>query len=616
MIYQQKINVKTRIPFRKESAMFLHTKNIEAINTYCHKYNVPIPPETNFFNSNKHILSSLPILTRNLLTKGHHLSKFTKFLRENKLHLVQADKTPHLCIIDEVLYDHLIDRHIQDQNTYERIPQNRDDAINRVLRKAITDLGKAINCQIKIPTNIKGRPFKILIKLQKPCQDWHRYPDIPKTRPVVSDVGSVTYLAAKAILPFLQKIERKLKYTCTSALSALCRINNLNANAHFKSHILTQADFDNMYTNINTHSLISILKSSTYILPNKIIFLKALELILRYTTFVTKQGTYLQKNGLPMGSPISGTLANIYIDAYERKIIPKYEGVIYLRYIDDILLITPPNHNPNTILGELEEHTGIKLTAESSQGSADFLDLRLQKDIYGRIITKTFFKFAAPILRPNIPNHKRESKTIIGQFLRVWRNSNDNLSLTNQIIQSLRHLSEEGIPREYMNGIIEFLKPILIPNIYTRNIFSHKHTVCTHCREIMKRYNIKVEKMFEFGNTVVASKKPMICWHHTGLIIFKHKLSSLWDISNEKSIHWTMNRYSHLASIILPIGNPPATQMGTIMERITPFMREKIRIEKPTEEPYPVYVYPIIHRPTETYGIPTAPRKERLLRNA
>ncbi len=56
---------------------------------------------------------------------------------------------------------------------------------------------------------------------------------------------------------------------------------------------------------------------------------------------------YQQKFGLPMGSPLSGVLACLYLEFLEsqpfRDIFPN--DIQYFRYIDDILIIYSKEHN-------------------------------------------------------------------------------------------------------------------------------------------------------------------------------------------------------------------------------------------------------------------------------
>jgi hypothetical protein len=300
---------------------------------------------------------------------------------------------------------------LSDNTTYQLIPQNRLRAINRVLTKAMSTIPQITKKNFKIPTNTMDRTFKLLVKLQKPHNEWVSFPYIPKSRPIVNDTNSITNAASKTILPYLQKIENRSIDTCTSSLQVINKIHELNnSQQDFTRYTLSTGDLENMYTNINTDIILLILSKPDYLLPNKPIFLNFLRHILKYTTFTALNKIYLQKRGLPIGSCLSGTLANIFLDAFERQIIPKYgHNTTYQRYIDDILIISQDEHTPNSIFNDISNSTNLKITHTSSYKQVSFLDLHISKNIKGSFNITTYFKFASPVLRPYLRNKRKET---------------------------------------------------------------------------------------------------------------------------------------------------------------------------------------------------------------
>jgi hypothetical protein len=108
LIQSHNINSKTRIPFHIRTAWSLYLKNIDLVTNHCHQHTIPIPPATNFFNANRRNPSSKPCLSKNLLPRKHFISPLLHFIKRYNLIIVQADKTPHICIVDNVLYQNLI----------------------------------------------------------------------------------------------------------------------------------------------------------------------------------------------------------------------------------------------------------------------------------------------------------------------------------------------------------------------------------------------------------------------------------------------------------------------------------------------------------------------------
>ena len=92
---------------------------------------------------------------------------------------------------------------------------------------------------------------------------------------------------------------------------------------------------------------------------------------------------FKQKNGIPMGSPLSGALACIFLKTLEcgafKSIIPK--NSVYLRYIDDVLLIHPRRTEiPNLTLqlNKIEPTIQFTFEEETNQELA-FLDVKIHR---------------------------------------------------------------------------------------------------------------------------------------------------------------------------------------------------------------------------------------------
>ena len=94
-----------------------------------------------------------------------------------------------------------------------------------------------------------------------------------------------------------------------------------------------------------------------------------------------------------MGSPISGIMAEIFLQHIEDKHLIDTKNIIYyIRYVDDILIIYDTRHiNDNTIQNYINQiHNNIQLNpTHESNGQINYLDLtiirnntKLQIDIY------------------------------------------------------------------------------------------------------------------------------------------------------------------------------------------------------------------------------------------
>ena len=117
--------------------------------------------------------------------------------------------------------------------------------------------------------------------------------------------------------------------------------------------------------------------------------------------FITQEQIYQPDKGIAMGSPISGTIAEIFLQDLERThITPLIESkqiLYYTRYIDDILIIyDTDNTNPDKLTqhaNAMHENLQFNPTQESN-GCINFLDLtiirrttHLEIDIYRKPTT-------------------------------------------------------------------------------------------------------------------------------------------------------------------------------------------------------------------------------------
>lgn len=115
--------------------------------------------------------------------------------------------------------------------------------------------------------------------------------------------------------------------------------------------------------------------------------IELLKIITKQNYFQHENNYYEQKNGLPMGSPLSGILANIFLNNIEKNNIlnanNKYKNnIIYWhRYVDDILVLFDGTERQLTQLHNYINtiHHNIKFTMEKeSNKTINFLDISIQ----------------------------------------------------------------------------------------------------------------------------------------------------------------------------------------------------------------------------------------------
>jgi len=121
-----------------------------------------------------------------------------------------------------------------------------------------------------------------------------------------------------------------------------------------------------------------------------------MRLVLPQNYFMFQNKVYQREKGISMGSPISNTRADIFLQYFEdihiQQLLDTKNVIFYTRYVDDILIIydTKITH-PDLINTHINQiHTNIKLNPTyENNGCISFLDLliirkpsNLQIDIF------------------------------------------------------------------------------------------------------------------------------------------------------------------------------------------------------------------------------------------
>jgi hypothetical protein len=114
--------------------------------------------------------------------------------------------------------------------------------------------------------------------------------------------------------------------------------------------------------------------------------LTLLKEVLSQNYFTFQQRIYQPEQGIAMGSPISGIIAEIFLQHFEdtniKHLLDTKNLVLYTRYVDDISIIYDTkrtcSRTINTYINDI--HSNIKLNPTyEKHGSIDFLDLTITR---------------------------------------------------------------------------------------------------------------------------------------------------------------------------------------------------------------------------------------------
>ena len=230
------------------------------------------------------------------------------------------------------------------------------------------------------------------------------------------------------------------------------------------NHYLVSFDITSLYTNVPKIETIEILTNLIYdnnlnirgMTRNE--FKLMLEYAINNTFFFFNNDYYEQIDGLAMGSPLSATLAKIFLCFHERDWIGNcpldFKPLYYKRYVDDTFVIFDSKQKANKFLDYINSrHEKIKFTMETeSNNKSPFLDL---------LIKRTDNKIDIEIYRK--PTYTGLGVNFMSKCFTVFKNNTFNTRF-----HRAYHLSSS-----YLNFHKEilFLKNFFTQNGYLETIF-------------------------------------------------------------------------------------------------------------------------------------------------
>jgi hypothetical protein len=249
----------------------------------------------------------------------------------------------------------------------------------------------------------------------------HKQP--PKLRYITPVVDWINRGIAEYVVRFLNPYVKRVPWILESSSDLLrlleSSVNGRQITVHYRSLWLGSFDISDMYNQIDQEESLKFIWEFAWSegwidQSNEPDWRLVMDLThwVYDCSFVTYQNRYfLQKRGLPMGSPLSPVIANLFMAALERKAINEFINMkiaygslfIYRRYLDDIFICSAME-NPRIADSEgcnpLEEDAGavvaLVMQAASSSNilfemtgdawrdgeSIEYLDLRL--GVYNR----------------------------------------------------------------------------------------------------------------------------------------------------------------------------------------------------------------------------------------
>ena len=378
--------------------------------------------------------------------------------------VLTADKGVALVVIDRTEYIQKAKDLLQDTSTYRTI---KGDPTSKLKNRLISILKK-----IKAETGMQDNIYKKMYPTGASPPKFYGLPKIHKKniplRPIVSSIGSVSYGVAKE----LSKIIKPLMG---------CSIHHVHNSTQFAEEIkktkiqqgecITSYDVTALFTSIPVPSTLDIIRSTleqdaelsnrTSMSADNIIEL--LSFCLNNTYFVFQEEFYEQTRGAAMGSPISPIVANIFMEAFEKKVIETalHPLRIWKRYVDDTFALQDDAHKEEFLQHLNSVDPSIKFTVEEAKedGSIPFLDTIIRPEADGTFTIGVYRK----------PTHT--------DLYLPW-DSNHNIAAKYSVINTLSHraLTISSTP-ELAEQELQHLEKVLVqykyPTWAIRKIFKN-----------------------------------------------------------------------------------------------------------------------------------------------
>nr|VZI20302.1 unnamed protein product [Spirometra erinaceieuropaei] len=215
-------------------------------------------------------------------------------------------------------------------------------------------------------------------------------------RPIVALKGSPTYNLAKWMYSNLKFLQGS---STTSVRSASQFLIDLRGRRIQSDEIMVSFDVTSLFTSIPPNVVREVLRKRLEEAYDEIQNALKIEHLMRLfefcqQTFFTFAGeTYEQIKGTPMGSPVSGLVAELVLQELEKIAFLQHEPVFWRRYVDDTFVIVKKDMLQHFHCLLHAVFPDIKFTREEEQEQQlPFLDVLVRRNLNGELETTVYRK--------------------------------------------------------------------------------------------------------------------------------------------------------------------------------------------------------------------------------
>jgi hypothetical protein len=322
-------------------------------------------------------------------TYHHNLQQIKQILIHNNLSIVKADKGKAIVIIHTDQLQHKINSFMQDNNIAQ-LRKDPTELYQKKIQQAVSKSGMVISkSQQKQVTQVKPNAphLNVLIKTLKQ--------DAP-TRPVINNRQAPAYRLAKFLnKSFNQMIKLPYTYALKNTLEIAQELTNLHINSQYR---LATFDIKDLYVKLPIQDIVKATKFCLHKynvqpeITQQMVLL--IETVLTQNYFQHNNQYYKPDTGIAMGSPLSSTMTETYLQYLEKLLIKHWleskEIIFYRRYVDGIFIVFDQNKieidKVNNLLNITIPHLEITYTVEENS-TITYLDLSIQRCTHSLLLS-------------------------------------------------------------------------------------------------------------------------------------------------------------------------------------------------------------------------------------
>lgn len=275
--------------------------------------------------------------TPNVNSEMESLISLKNKITENDLILIEADKGKAVVILEKTEYKEKIEEYIKD-NKLTVLQKSPVPQFDKKVRELVSN-STLFSSDFEKRLHIEMNPHPPLL---------YGLPKIHKTplkiRPVVSYIGTPVYkIAQKASKIFKSTTGFKAERSISNTLELVNKIKNIHVPSGAK---LISFDVVKLFNRIPPYDVMQIAENlilkSTIENTKKLELINMIELCLDHNYLQYNNKIYSDSNGIPIGSPLSPLMAEIFLAHIEDKIFahPASSKILYwYRYVDDVLAL-------------------------------------------------------------------------------------------------------------------------------------------------------------------------------------------------------------------------------------------------------------------------------------